>query len=47
MNAWDLDPNLYAPLWRSLRNWYRRRKPSPALSRPAHPKPGPHAGCRA
>lgn len=46
MNLWDIDPNLYAPLWRLLREWYLRRKQSQALPRPA-PKPGPHAGCRA
>lgn len=45
MNAWDIDPNLYAPLWRLLREWYRRRKESKALRRRG-PAPGPHAGCR-
>lgn len=47
MNAWDIDPDLYASLWRQLRQWYRRRKQSQALPPPAAPPPGPHAGCRA
>ena len=47
MNPWDLDPNLYAPLWRSLREWYSRRKQYRGRPRDAAPKPGPQAGCRA
>ncbi len=45
MNAFDLDPNLYAPLWRWLRAWYLRRKQLRALPAPAQPRP--QAGCRA
>ena len=48
MNPWDIDPDLYASLWRLLREWYLKRQE--ARSRPAPrpaPEPGPQAGCRA
>ncbi len=46
MNAWDIDPNLYATLWRLLREAYRRRTQAQVLARAAQ-KRHPHAGCRA
>lgn len=48
MNPWDIDPHLYAPLWKLLRDWYLERKQarSRALPRPVR-QPGRQAGCRA
>lgn len=46
MNAWDIDPDLHASLWRLLRAWYLKRKESQALAKPAA-KGDRHAGCRA
>lgn len=43
MNAWDIDPNLYASLWRLLREWYLERR----KARKTAPEAGRHAGCRA
>lgn len=40
MNPWDIDPNLYASLWKLLHDWYTQRKLLKA-------KPVPDAGCRA
>jgi hypothetical protein len=45
MNAWDIDPNLYASLWRLLREWYLNRKS--LKSAPSPVKRGRQAGCRA
>lgn len=42
MNFWDIDPNLYAPLWKLLREWYARRQSSKSKA-----KPCPDPGCRA
>ena len=46
MNPWDIDPSLYAALWRMLREWYARRK---AVNPVPHVRPGSgrNAGCRA
>lgn len=45
MNPWDIDPSLYAALWRMLREWYLRRS---AAKNPPTPLPpsGCEAGCR-
>lgn len=48
MNPWDIDPDLYASLWKLLREWYLKRReararPLPRLAR----APGRQAGCRA
>lgn len=41
MNAWDIDPNLYGPLWREIRRWLAaRRKARQAASARCD------AGCR-
>lgn len=42
MNPWDIDPSLYASLWKHLRDWYVQRN---LLKSKA--KPCPDAGCRA
>ena len=48
MNPWDIDPHLYASLWKLLRGWYLDRKEARSRSRPRTvPKPGRQAGCRA
>ncbi len=42
MNFWDIDPNLYAPLWKLLREWYLKRRRLKGKANPC-----PDAGCRA
>ncbi len=45
MNPWDIDPSLYAALWRLLRAAYRRGRGA-KTPQPAPPADRP-AGCRA
>lgn len=46
MNPWDIDPALYAPLWRWLLAWLRRRAAMRAARLDKGPRPEGPAGCR-
>ncbi len=39
MNAWDIDPSSYAPLWQTLRQWYRLALRKFRAPRSAHSRP--------
>jgi hypothetical protein len=44
MNPWDIDPSLYAALWRLPCEWYLRRQADRTFPHPADGRRS--AGCR-